>query len=155
MKRITAMACAAALTTATVAYAAEAGKQGYVPGLGEIMALQQMRHAKLWFAGSNKNWKLAGYELVELREGFDDAVNLHPVHDEVPVAMLVDKITTKPLAEVAKAIEEKNSARFSKAFDGLTTACNACHQAAKHAYIVIRRPDISTFGNQEFAVKKK
>jgi IS5 family transposase len=94
---------------------------------------------------------------VDSKSGLVHSASVTPanVHDEVPLAMLVDKITTKPLAEVAKAIEEEDSARFSKAFDGLTTACNACHQAAKHAYIVIRRPDISTFGNQEFAVKKK
>ena len=28
----------------------------YVPGLGEIMSLQQMRHAKLWLAGQAENW---------------------------------------------------------------------------------------------------
>jgi hypothetical protein len=33
----------------------------YVPGLGEIMTLQQMRHVKLWFAGEAGNWDLATY----------------------------------------------------------------------------------------------
>ena len=155
MKRIAAIACILEFTAISIAYAAEAGKQVYVPGLGEIMALQQIRHAKLWFAGSNKNWELADYELDELREGFSDAANLHPVHDQILVAMLVDKITTKPLAEVGKAIEEKNSALFNNAFDGLTMACNACHRAAKHPYIVIKRPDVLPFGNQEFSIKRK
>jgi len=154
MKRIAAIACALAFTAISVAYAAEARKQTYVPGLGEIMALQQMRHAKLWFAGSNGNWELAGYEVDELREGFGDAANLHPVHDQVPVAVLVGKLTPKPLADVGKAIEERNSARFNTAFDGLTSACNQCHEAAKHPYIVIKRPDALPFGNQEFGRRK-
>jgi hypothetical protein len=63
--------------------AAQAG--AYVPGLGEIMALQQMRHAKLWLAGRHGNWALADYELDELKEGFEDAVRLHPTQDSVPV----------------------------------------------------------------------
>src|SRR5262249_46301319 len=46
------------------------------PGLGEIMALQQMRHSKLWFAGSAGNWPLAEYELDELKEGFGDVRRL-------------------------------------------------------------------------------
>lgn len=38
----------------------------YIPGLGEIMAATQMRHAKLWFAGQAGHWPLAAYELDEL-----------------------------------------------------------------------------------------
>src|SRR5579862_5049499 len=63
--------------------------EAYVPGLGEIMSLQLMRHAKLWLAGSRGNWALADYELDELREGFEDASNLHPTHERAPVAALI------------------------------------------------------------------
>src|SRR5262245_58005265 len=47
---------------ASTVIAQERAAQGYVPGLGEIMSLQQMRHAKLWLVGSRGNWDLAGYE---------------------------------------------------------------------------------------------
>ena len=40
------------------------------------MALQQMRHIKLWFAGRAGNWPLADYEIGELNEGFDDVNKL-------------------------------------------------------------------------------
>ena len=52
--------------------AADAQAPVYTPGLGEIMSLQQMRHSKLWSAGSAHNWPLAAYELDELKEGFDE-----------------------------------------------------------------------------------
>ena len=52
-------------------------------GLGEIMALQQMRHLKLWFAGSAADWELAAYELDELKEGFDDVLHRFPTHEGV------------------------------------------------------------------------
>ena len=49
--------------------------EAYTPGLGEIMSLQQMRHAKLYFAGQAENWDLAAYELDEIGEGFDDVLS--------------------------------------------------------------------------------
>jgi len=122
----------------------------YVPGLGEIMALQQMRHAKLWLAGSRGNWALADYELDELREGFEDAATLHPTHGSVPVAAMIAKLTPAPLEAIGKAIERKSVADFKSSFDSLTATCNACHQAANHGFIRITRPRDSAFGNQDF-----
>ncbi len=124
---------------------------GYTPGLGEIMTLQQMRHAKLWLAGSEKNWPLADYELDELREGFEDVEKLHPTHEGVPVGAMVKSLTAGPLDALGKAIDAKDGASFAKSFDQLTEACNACHRAAKHGFIVITRPAASPFPNQRFA----
>ncbi len=47
----------------------------YAPGLGEIMGGIQTHHAKLWYAGINDNWKLAQYEIDELKERFEQATN--------------------------------------------------------------------------------
>jgi hypothetical protein len=125
--------------------------QGYVPGLGEIMSLQQMRHAKLWLAATRRNWPLAAYELDELREGFEDASRQRPTQDGVPVAAMIKSLTPAPLDAVGKAIEAKSPADFAKAFDSLSDACNACHRGAKHGFIRIMRPGASAFGNQDFS----
>jgi hypothetical protein len=68
---------------------ATAAVEPFVPGLGEIMSLQQLRHVKLWFAGQAGTWKLASYEVDELDEGFDDVVRLHPTHKDSPVASCI------------------------------------------------------------------
>src|ERR1700743_1773713 len=44
----------------------------YRPGLGEFMSGIQVHHAKLWFAGSAGNWKLADFEVGEITEALDD-----------------------------------------------------------------------------------
>ena len=124
---------------------------GYAPGLGEIMSLQLMRHAKLWLAGSQKNWPLADYELDELREGFEDVQKFHPTHEGVPVGAMAQSLTQAPLEALGKAIDAKDAAGFAKSFDRLTEACNTCHRAAKRAFIVITRPATSPFPNQRFA----
>ena len=129
---------------------AHADKGAFVPGLGETMSLQQMRHAKLWLAGTHQNWQLAAYELDELREGFEDAKAMHPILDSVPVAALIERLTPGPLEAIDKAIGAKDSAGFRKSFAALTTACNTCHRAANHGFIVITQPGASTFSNQRF-----
>jgi hypothetical protein len=128
------------------------------PGLGEIMTGNQMRHAKLWWAGEARNWDLAAYEVDELQEGFDDVVRFHPTHKDAPLPLsaLVPKIMAEPMREVRRAIESKDSAAFVAAYDGLTSACNSCHQATNFGFNVVRRPtDASWFSNQDFAVAGK
>jgi hypothetical protein len=124
----------------------------YVPGLGEIMSATQMRHTKLWFAGKARNWPLAAYELDELKEGFDDVVTFHPTHKDAPapLAELLPQITGAPLKMLDEAISAKDSGKFVKAFDALTGACNACHQAAKFGFNVVTRPTANPYTNQNF-----
>jgi hypothetical protein len=127
---------------------------GYEPGLGELMSLNQMRHAKLWFAGQESNWKLADYELDELEEGFADVVKYHPTHKNgpLPVSELVPKIMNEPLKELRAAIQAQDQDAFVKAFDTVTAGCNSCHQATNFGFNVVRRPaDRSWFSNQDFA----
>jgi hypothetical protein len=131
--------------------AAPRARPAYAPGLGEIMSLQQMRHSKLWFAGSAGNWELASYELDELKEGFDDVMTYAPIHDGVRLAPLVKTITDGAIPELAKAIAARDGAKFAGAFDALTGGCNACHRSAKRGFIAIQRPSGQPYTNQNFA----
>jgi hypothetical protein len=127
----------------------------FVPGLGEFMTLQQMRHSKLWFAGKAGNWELADYELDELKEGFEDVAHYHPVHDDVPLTPMVEAITAQEIPDLAKAIDAHDAVKFASAFDHLTQACNTCHQAAKHGFIAIRRPTTLPYTNQIFSPQQR
>lgn len=126
----------------------------YIPGLGDIMGMIQMRHTKLWFAGKRKNWQLAAYELDELKEGFGDAAKFQPDFKGHSVPQMVKENIYQPASNLEKAIESKNPIMFTKGFDQLTRACNACHQEAGFAFIVIKRPDILPFPNQQFEPQK-
>jgi hypothetical protein len=133
--------------------AAPAAAEAYAPGLGELMAAQQVRHAKLWFAGEAGNWPLAAYEVDELKEGFEDVVKLHPEQGEtkIPVAQLVPVYMNVPIRDLAAAVAAHDRARFEIAFDALTAACNTCHRAAEHGFNVLQRPTAPPFTNQQFA----
>jgi cytochrome c553 len=129
----------------------------YVPGLGEIMSLQQMRHVKLWFAGQAQNWELAAYEIDELGEGFDDVVKFHPTHKDSPVAPkdAIPRMMTEPLAGLRAAVDKRDSAAFTKAYDALTTACNNCHQATNFGFNAVQHPATNPYPNQVFTREHK
>ena len=129
---------------------------GYAPGLGEIMALQQVRHTKLWLAGAAANWELAAYETDELEEGFADAMRFHARHKSSPqpLTQAIPTYMDPPLADLRRAIEAKDQGRFEKAFDTFTLGCNGCHAATQFAFNVVVRPQQNPFPNQVFALPK-
>ncbi len=129
--------------------------QSYTPGLGEFMSAIQVRHAKLWFAGKNKNWQLAAYELGELKEGFADAAKYQPEFKGQPIAKVIKPITAPPIAQIEKAIEAKDFAGFAKAYDALSHACSTCHQDTGHGFIVIQRPTSPPLTNQRFDIGRQ
>ena len=121
-------------------------QQLYLPRLGDIMAVTQLRHFKLWYAGQVRNWQLANYELAQMRASFEDAKRLSP---NIPVADTT--AITQSADEIGTAIAEKDGAKFRKAFDRLTSACNSCHQAADFGFIVIREPRMSPIQTSPFS----
>jgi hypothetical protein len=121
---------------------------GNIPGLGEIMTLQQLRHIKLWFAGRAGNWALADYEMGELGEGFDDV-------NKLLGGDTVDKMVGDPIKALQKAIDDKNRAAFTSAFDKLSAGCNNCHRTLDHGFIVIQRPALLPYSDQAFEPQKQ
>jgi hypothetical protein len=48
------------------------------PSLAVVMELIQLSHFKLWLAGNLRNWRLAEYELLQMKATLQDARNLFP-----------------------------------------------------------------------------
>jgi len=127
--------------------AQQAANAGDVPGLGEIMTLQQLRHIKLWFAGKAGNWALANYEIGELGEGFDDV-------NKLLGGDIVEKMVGAPMKELQKVVDDGDRAAFPAAFDKLSAGCNACHHMRDRAFIAIRRPNLLPYSDQDFSPQK-
>jgi hypothetical protein len=134
-----------AIMGATVA----AQAQAYVPALADIMTWAQFRHMKLWFAGKEKNWELARYELQQVTQSLDDAASFY---HGIPVDYV--GATTAPIIAIGDAIKAKDVAQFTKGFNDLTATCNACHKAIGRGFIVIQVPAAQPFSNQSFAPPK-
>lgn len=133
----------------------EPQNQSYVPDLGNIMETIQLRHFKLSFAGHQKNWNLANYELAQIRKSFDTAAKFYPDLANVALGKLIAEISDPALREVGDSIAAKDGAGFARAFSKLTEACNGCHEAAGFRFIVIRVPTSSPFSNESFAPNRE
>jgi hypothetical protein len=144
----------ATLLPAAAQSASETAPPPYRPGLGDLMTTTvQPRHTKLAFAGREKNWAYAAYELHELEEAFDRLSIQWPQWQRVRIVELVETMIRDPLYELGLAIKEKNSAKYAEAYGKLTEACNACHQAAKRPFVVIQEPKENMFPDQDFNAK--
>ena len=141
--------------TAGLACAEPSGKQGDgsvdeaegLPRLGEMMVQQQMRHIKLWFAGDAGNWPLADYEIDQLKDGFDDVAKLLG-------GDLAQQHVGGGMSQLEKAIDARDHDAFVSAFDQLSAGCNACHRTLDHAFIVIRRPVLLPYSDQNFSPRQ-
>jgi hypothetical protein len=150
----------AALLTSLAFAAATSGAGGqtaqpYTPGLVEFMMTVQSHHAKLWLAGSARNWELADYQADELKELLEDIAERVPDYKGTPVGKMIEAMTMPPISDIENAVKNRDSAKFTAAFDRLTAACNSCHEAANRSFIVVQRPATSPFPNQSFAPRKR
>jgi len=123
--------------------------QTYKPGLGEFMSGIQVHHAKLYFAGKNQNWKLADFEMGEIKEAVDDIKKYCADRPEVKSL----SILYPALDSVNNAIKAKSLHGFETSFLFLTNSCNSCHKNTNHEFNVIKVPDTPPFNNQDFKAK--
>jgi hypothetical protein len=121
-----------------------AGEVEGAPDLGDIMVQQQMRHIKLWFAGDAGNWPLADYELDKLKDGFDEATKQLG-------GDFAQQHVGGAVSQLEKAIAAKERETFVSAFDRLSAGCNGCHRTLDHAFIVIQRPVLLPYSDQNFS----
>lgn len=125
-------------------------KEQYKPDLADIMLGIQVHHSKLWFAGINENWKLAQFEIVEVKEAFEKIEELYPIHDSMPIAQLIPAMISSNIVSMEKAIEQKNKLSFIEKYNALSNSCNNCHKEVKKEFNVITTPDHNPFPDQVF-----
>ncbi|HRK54082.1 MAG TPA: hypothetical protein PK185_09205 [Cyclobacteriaceae bacterium] len=118
----------------------------YKPGFGDFMGTIQAHHSKLWFAGQNKNWELADFEVHEIMETIEAIQKFQTEREE---SKIIDMINP-PLDSIDNAIEQKNSTLFKSSYILLTNTCNNCHEATNLGFNIVKIPDSSPFSNQDF-----
>jgi len=122
----------------------------YKPGFGEFMSSIQVHHNKLWFAGTNDNWKLADFEINEIKESLADIKAYCTDRPETNSIGMIDQ----PLQNVSNAIQQKSSTEFKSSYMILTSTCNSCHQATQQEFNIITVPATPPYSNQEFKPKQ-
>jgi len=129
-------------TTADAQRTARTGTENS-PDQSHVMADVGYHFANLWFAVEKQNWPLANYYLSETRSHLKWAVRLHPVRQtkagDVDLKGILDAVDNSFLAEVSKAIENKDTTSFTNAYRQTLVGCYACHTACEKPFL---RPQV-------------
>ena len=118
------------------------------PADGELIslmaALQTYTH-KLQLSLDRDTRELAAFYLHELEETIE-AVNEVEEYDGHPIGQLSAAMLSPALERLGAALDGSGqTAAAGRELDALLGACNACHTATEHAYIVIRRNDVNPY----------
>lgn len=120
--------------------------KAYKPGFGEFMSSIQAHHAKLWFAGEAENWKLADFEMGEIKEALDGIKQYNADRAEAKSIPMIQPA----LDSMENAIRQKDLKLFKNNYTILTNTCNNCHHATNHEFNIIKVPTQMPFSNQIF-----
>jgi hypothetical protein len=120
------------------------------PGVGSAMTAAQIHFGKLYYAGQARNWGLAEYELHEVEENLEIAVNLRPQEQGVDLAGLTGDFMQTQLAALRQAIEKQDGNAFLATYKEAMSVCNACHAEIKRQFLVITLPKAPPVTNQQW-----
>ncbi len=105
-------------------------------GFSATMEEVGYRYTELYWAGQNRNWDYADYQLEKIesaiergvirRTGREDSARQYFLDDEVPA--LADTITAE------------DEEQFDEQFEAFTSACNTCHVEEDVEFIQITYP---------------
>jgi chaperonin cofactor prefoldin len=118
----------------------------YKPGFGEFMSSIQVHHNKLWFAGTNNNWKLADFEVHEIQEALEDIQNFNTDRPEAKAIGMINPA----IDSVSNAIKKQDQQLFKSSYTLLTNSCNNCHRATEHEFNLVTIPSTPPYSNQSF-----
>ena len=122
-----------------------------LPDQAHAMADVGYHFANLWFAADKQNWPLANYYLGETRSHLKWAVRIHPVRKtsagaDINLNGILEAVDGGLLAEVGRAITNKDAVKFKVAYQQTLQGCYACHTACEKPFL---RPQVpSAMGAQ-------
>jgi hypothetical protein len=123
--------------------------KGRTPDQSHVMKDVGYHFTNLWFAGQQQNWPLATFYLTETRSHLKWAVRIIPVRKtqagEVDLRPILDGVDRTLLADLQKAIDDRERDRFTSAYTQALEGCYACHQAAEKPYLrphILAQPEV-------------
>jgi hypothetical protein len=121
------------------------------PELALLMGdLQRLTH-KLALSTDAGNAELAAFYLHESQEQLRKIQSEAPEYENLPVALLIDRLAHPAYAPMQEAVTAKDTKRMREGIHAIVQACNACHTATQHAFIRITPgTEVNPF-NQSFA----
>jgi hypothetical protein len=107
----------------------------HLRGLDMAMVETGYRYGELYWAGQDRNWDFAAYQLEKIRLTLELSLERRPKR-----AASAQLFSTVAVPQMKEAIEKKDPELFRKRFEVFTTACNTCHAMEQVPFMHVRPP---------------
>jgi hypothetical protein len=114
-------------------------------GFDVAMAEVGSRYQELYWAGRDRNWEYAGYQLEKIGVAIRNAMERRPAR-----SASAEKFLGEALPLMKTGIDSKDTAEFARQFSLFTAACNRCHAEENVPFFQVAAPV-----TRHSAVKKK
>ena len=94
------------------------------------------RYNVLYWAGEDRNWELAAYQIEKIRSAMENGFERRPARE--PSA---ESFMESALPALDSAVRERDPVQFEDRFLALTLSCNRCHVDEGIGYARVTRPD--------------
>jgi cytochrome c556 len=110
----------------------------HLRGFDVAMVETGYRYTELYWAGQDRNWDYAKYQIGKIRTAVGNGVERRP--GRAASAQMLEGA----LRGVEEAVTAKDPALFSARFQALTATCNACHQVERVPFVHVQPPSART-----------
>ena len=104
-----------------------------IPSTSDLMFQMGERYRNLYWAGKQKKWAFAEYQVEEM-EGLMKKLKI----TRPQRATSIEKYFSTAFKPIEAAIQSKNWQQFSLGFESMRKQCMACHKANDHAFIILK-----------------
>ncbi len=105
-------------------------------GFSEAMRHVNYRYMELYWAGEDRNWEYAAYQLDKLSGAIELGIIRRPGRAESSRPFLDSTVPA-----LQEAIDEGDGEKFDERFEEFTLHCNTCHGQEDVAFIEIAPPE--------------
>ncbi len=104
-------------------------------GFDMAMVETGYRYQELYWAGKDKNWDYANYQLKKIEKTIKNGLERRPKR-----AQSAQHILSTVLPELQQSISNHDSLQFNAKFNTLTINCNACHLMERVPFFTVKTP---------------
>jgi hypothetical protein len=110
----------------------------HLRGFDVAMVETGYRYGELYWAGQDRNWDFAKYQIEKIRTAVRNGVERRPKRAQSA------QVIEGALPGVEQAIAAKDPALFTESLKVLTATCNGCHKSEGVPFVHVRPPSVRT-----------
>jgi hypothetical protein len=108
----------------------------HLRGFDTTMVETGHRYIELYWAGKDRNWEFAKYQLEKIKHTIELGIERRPKR-----AVSAQGFLTIAVPQLAEAIGKKDATLFDERLTALTANCNACHVLEKMPFVQVKPPE--------------